>query len=70
MPALYLMCDDAGHWPVVWRASSPPRDTFRWRWRYLGIIEEEDTPSALQALQDRPRLRRLVSRLSSSCPPG
>jgi hypothetical protein len=61
MPAIYPMCDDAGHWPVLWRAPRPPKDTSRWRWQYLGVIEEEDAADALQALRDRPGLRRQVS---------
>jgi hypothetical protein len=61
VPAIYLMYDGSGHWPVAWRASTPPKNTFRWRWHYLGLIEEEDAAALLQALHDRPGLRREVA---------
>ena len=39
MPALYVMTDADGPWPVLWREPEPPREEPGRTWDYLGEVE-------------------------------
>jgi hypothetical protein len=53
MPTLYVMTDECGPWPVLWREPQPPQDDESRRWRFVAEVEEEDAVQALELMHRR-----------------